>query len=62
MIPEHERLKLLKQRERLEDEINTLRAKPLGLSQASKAFRQEDLTKLAHKIILIDKRLGRNPM
>lgn len=54
-----EREKLLAQRAKLEDQIRDLRTQPVGKSNAAAAGRVEDLTKLAHKIVLIDKKLGR---
>lgn len=61
-LSEIERLKLLKARKELENQIIALKAQPPGKSNASKVFRQEDLTKLAHKMVLIDTKLGRTPV
>jgi hypothetical protein len=54
-----EREKLLAARAKIEAEIRTFAAQPVGKSQAAARFRQEDLIKLAGKIKAIDKKLGR---
>lgn len=54
-----ERSKLLNKRDKLEKEIKALNELPIGKSNASKTFRLYDLNVLAHKIVLIDRRLGR---
>ncbi len=61
-LPEIERLKLLKRRKELENQIVALNAQPPGKSEASKTFRKIDLQALARKMVLIDKKLGRNPV
>ncbi len=58
-LTEMDRLKLLKKRQELENRIIALKALPIGRSNASKAFREEDLKKLAHSMVNIDVRLGR---
>lgn len=54
------REKLLAEREKIEAEIKALKAKPLNsTSHAAFQGRQEDLLALARKMVLIDKKLGR---
>lgn len=51
--------KLLAEREALIKEIEQLKLKPVGRSQAAQLGRVEDLTALAKKVVALDKKLGR---
>lgn len=55
-----DREKLLKERDKLEAQIKALKAAPLSNSNAARQGRQEDLLKLARKMVLIDQKLGRS--
>lgn len=59
-ITDEERRKLLAQREELVKKIEDLKLRGVqGRTQAAMRFYKEDLTALAHKIVLIDRKLGR---
>lgn len=51
--------KLHAERESLLAQIQKLAGQPIGKSEAARKGRQEDLIALAHKIKLIDTKLGR---
>lgn len=53
------REKLLADREKLEAQIKALKVEPVGRSNAAQQGRLEDLKALAHKVVLIDRKLGR---
>ena len=55
-----EREKLLKERDKLENQIKILKNTPLSTSKTAIQGRQEDLLKLARKMVLIDQKLGRS--
>ena len=58
-LTEIERAKLLKKRREVEIQLRALNDAPLGRSNAAATFRDIDLRNLAHKIVLIDRKLGR---
>ena len=54
-----ERAMLLLERNIIVGQIEKLKAQPMGKSNAAIQGRQTDLIELAHKIVKIDKKLGR---
>lgn len=59
-MTEAERAKLLGERDKLEAKIKALRTAPISNSNAARQGRQEDLLKIARKMVLIDQKLGRS--
>ena len=51
--------KLLLERAGLVEEIEALKAKPIGRAPSAAKWRQEDLLAIAKKVTAIDKKLGR---
>ncbi len=54
-----EKIKLLAERDKLENQLKELNASSLGRSEAALNARKEDLLAIAKKIVQIDKKLGR---